>query len=118
MEKGGTDMHISYGLKKADDLFMVDFQGSIMGPGGTPFQDRFYSLSITCGQSYPDQPPEVRFETRCNMGCVDQSNGKVTKCPLQWDRTKGIQDYLKALHNEMSSASNRRLKQPAEDSTF
>ena len=118
MEKGGTDMHISYGLKKPDDLFMVDFNASIMGPGGTPFQDRFYSLSIKCGPNYPVEPPEVRFETKCNMGCIDQSSGKVTKAPLSWDRTKGIQDFLKALLAEMHSSANKRLKQPAEDSHF
>lgn len=46
-------------------------------PAQTALGDRIYSLHVHAGPSYPDAPPEVRFITRINMDCVDQSTGKV-----------------------------------------
>lgn len=43
----------------------------------TALGDRIYSLHVHAGPSYPDSPPEVKFITRINMECVDQSTGKV-----------------------------------------
>ena len=37
-----------------------------------------FSLRIECSNSYPDQPPSLRFLTRINMNCVS-SNGTVSK---------------------------------------
>jgi ubiquitin-conjugating enzyme E2 variant len=33
-EKGHGDMSISYGLEKADDIFLTNWIGTILGPAG------------------------------------------------------------------------------------
>ena len=34
------------------------------------------NLVITCGDHYPDVPPEVKFVSKISMNCVDK-NGRV-----------------------------------------
>jgi ubiquitin-conjugating enzyme E2 variant len=40
-------------------------------------ENRIYSLKIHCGDNYPDTPPDVTFESKINLPCVDPRNGKV-----------------------------------------
>ena len=47
--------------------------GTIYGPPGTAFDNRIYALTIVCGPSYPDHPPEVRFCTKINLGASEAS---------------------------------------------
>ncbi|RHY32335.1 hypothetical protein DYB32_002646 [Aphanomyces invadans] len=140
-EKGHGDMSISYGLEQADDIFLTSWIGTILGPAGTTHDGRIYSLKIHCGENYPNAPPEVLFTSRINMSCVDQTNGRVnprglgtsasrheslangTLCGLSgvlasWQRTYGIEQVLVALRNEMASATNKRLPQHPEGSSF
>ncbi|GMI56186.1 hypothetical protein ScalyP_jg11083 [Parmales sp. scaly parma] len=119
-EKGGSDMNISFGLERIDDTFLNSWRGNIIGPQGTTFDNRFYSVTIECSQAYPTVPPTVKFITKICLPCVNQTTGAVlpNKLSINWDRTKGIQEYLQAIRSEMSSSSNKRLKQPSEDATF
>ena len=61
-------------------------------------ENRIYSLKITCGESYPDVPPEVRFSSRVNLPFVNQTNGKVdpSKLPVlgSWTRTNSLESVL------------------------
>ena len=121
-EKGVGDMSISYGLEQADDMFMTNWIGTILGPPSTCHDGRLYSVRIHCGVNYPDTPPEVYFTSRINMSCIDQGNGRVDPRRLnvlsQWRRSYGIEQVLISLRNEMASASNKRLVQPPEGTTF
>ena len=66
---------VSLGQAVPDDHFLTDWNGSILGPPGTVFDGRFYEIKLTAGPQYPDVPPAVRFVTKINLNCVNQSNG-------------------------------------------
>jgi len=56
------------------------------------------------------------------MSCIDSKTGVVEKNKVpamkNWNRNTGIEKVLQSLRMEMCSDKNRRLKQPAEGSTF
>jgi ubiquitin-conjugating enzyme E2 variant len=114
-------MNVSLGLAEKDDILLTEWNGSIIGPGGTVFDGRFYELRITCGPEYPIAPPKVRFATRINLPHVNQSNGTVenTLPSFQsWNRNCTIESVLVSLRNLMMQPANKRLSQPAEGSMF
>lgn len=59
-EKGLGDGSVSYGLADGEDAELSNWTGTIIGPGGTPFDCRIYCLRVHCGERYPEFPPEVR----------------------------------------------------------
>eukprot|EP01041_Mallomonas_annulata_P009418 gene9418-19553_t len=116
-EKGQGDMSISMGLVNGDDIFLTEWNASILGPPGTPHDGRLYELRITCSQDYPNIPPVVRFVTRLNLASVDQNTGVVgTELPAiaNWNRNMTIESILVNLKNSMTAPQNRRLPQPPE----
>lgn len=121
-EKALGDMNVSYGLVDQEDIFMTDWNGSIIGPPNSIHEGRMYSVKVHCGESYPDVAPDVRFVHRVSMGCVDPQNGEVTKTKVaalaNWNRNTGIEQVLVALRQEMASNANRRLAQPPEGSMY
>jgi len=122
-EKDQTgDGSVSFGLSDGDDMSMSRWIGTIIGPAGTAHEGRIYSLLIYCGDNYPNQPPDVRFTSRINMTCVDQSNGQIIprKFPKlsNWNSATTIQNLLVELRNQMCSAENRKLSQPPEGACF
>jgi len=125
-EKGHGDMNLSAGLVTPDDIFLTEWNCSIIGTPGTPFQDRFYELRVTCTPNYPNEPPIVRFISRVNMACVDQGSGVVNLATVKsgdlrggWNRSLTIEKTLQAIRLEMQSGANRgRRDQPPEGSTF
>ena len=65
-EKDKGDPTISYGLADPDDRELKTWTGSVIGPMNTSFDNRFYSMVITCGDNYPKEPPTVKFCTKIN----------------------------------------------------
>ncbi len=130
-------MSVSMGLVNSDDIFLTEWQGSIMGPQGvsayfilfssiicfmqTMFDNRFYELRITCGPDYPAVPPKVRFVSRINLTGVNQTTGVVDSsfpAVANWTRNSTIESVLVGIKNSMTTPQNRRLPQPTEGSTF
>ncbi len=61
-EKGGGDGTVSIGLMRPDDLLLSDWNGTIFGPPGTPFQDKIISLEINAGPRYIHPNNKFIFE--------------------------------------------------------
>ena len=120
-EKGTGDMSVSMGLVNSDDIFLTEWNASILGPQNTPFDGRLYELRITAGEDYPNKPPLVRFVSKISLSSVNQSTGEVTRdfpAIQNWNRNMSIEGVLVALKNSMTTSFNRRLPQPPEGSTF
>ncbi|THU95018.1 UBC-like protein [Dendrothele bispora CBS 962.96] len=121
-EKGIGDGSCSYGLEDGDDIMMSNWTGTIIGPGHTVHENRIYSLKITCGPSYPDSAPTIRFLSKVNIPFVNQSTGEVDPSKLSvlynWNRQFTMETLLVEIRKEMASFNNRKLPQPPEGSTF
>ncbi|WWD21345.1 hypothetical protein CI109_105829 [Kwoniella shandongensis] len=120
-EKGIGDGSCSYGLKDSDDIAMYEWNGTILGPPHSAYENRIFSLSIYCGDHYPDAPPLVKFESKINLPCVDQ-RGLVdfSRIPSisSWRRDFTLETVLVELRRDMASPANRKNPQPSEGTEF
>ncbi|EEB07809.1 ubiquitin conjugating enzyme Mms2 [Schizosaccharomyces japonicus yFS275] len=121
-EKGLGDSSCSYGLFKADDITLSDWNATILGPGHSVHENRIYSLKLHCGPIYPDEPPKVTFISRINLPGVNNTTGEVDPhaihCLKNWKREYTMETVLVELKREMGSPANRKLPQPPEGSTY
>eukprot|EP00002_Diphylleia_rotans_P036191 TRINITY_DN7949_c0_g1_i1.p1 TRINITY_DN7949_c0_g1~~TRINITY_DN7949_c0_g1_i1.p1 ORF type:complete len:141 (+),score=29.41 TRINITY_DN7949_c0_g1_i1:75-497(+) len=121
-EKGLGDPTISYGLDDGSDVMMTNWTGTILGPAGTTFDSRIYTVKIICGEHYPDRAPTVRFVSKINLSCVNQSTGvvepKAFPTLANWQRSFNIERVLVDIRNQMTSSANKRLPQPPEGTNF
>eukprot|EP00930_Biecheleria_cincta_P000502 TRINITY_DN1010_c0_g1_i1.p1 TRINITY_DN1010_c0_g1~~TRINITY_DN1010_c0_g1_i1.p1 ORF type:complete len:138 (+),score=20.73 TRINITY_DN1010_c0_g1_i1:90-503(+) len=119
-QKGDAMSGVSWGLEIQDDITLTHWNGTIFGPPGTSFENRIYSLAIKCGPSYPDTPPEVRFNTQINIGCADPRGAIKPSWPTvqNWRRETTIEKILEDIRREMTSSANRKLPQPAEGASY
>lgn len=121
-EKGQGSGMVSIGLRDADDIMLRYWNGTIIGPPGTAFENRIYSLEVFCDENYPKAPPNIRFISKINLGCVNSANGVVerAKFPLfhSWDRRHTMETCLLELRKEMGMPAARKLSQPAEGESY
>jgi len=121
-EKGIGDGTVSYGLADQEDRLLSSWQGTIIGPASTPHEGRIYTLQIHCDKDYPNKAPTVKFISKINLNCVNQSTGAVDPTKFgtlgSWSNSNSIETVLVGLKNEMSAPANRRLAQPPEGTTF
>ncbi len=98
----------------------MNWNGTIIGPAHTNFDNRIFFLTIKCGMDYPGGPPEVHFTTKINLPCVNQSTGKVEpgKFALfaNWKAEYNMEKVLIALKNEM--ITHKKLAQPQEGDMY
>jgi ubiquitin-conjugating enzyme E2 variant len=115
-----SDQSVSYGLDKGDDQSFTQWNGTIVGPPSTVFDNRIYFLLIECGPNYPMIAPIVRFTSKVNLPSVNQSNGLVepNKFPLfrNWQKETNMEKILIGLKQEM--IANKSAKQPADGDFF
>ena len=119
-EKGLGDQSISYGLDNAEDKTFTNWNGTIVGPINTNFDNRIYFLRIVCGPNYPGQAPEIHFNTKVNLPCVNQSNGRVEPSKFHmfssWKADYGLEKVLTGLKQEM--VLNKKLAQPPDGDMY
>ena len=98
----------------------MEWNGTIIGPANTNFDNRIYFLSIKCGNDYPSAPPEVSFNSKINLPCVNQNNGKVEPSKFNmfsnWKTEYTMEKILIGLKNEM--ISHKKLAQPPEGDMY
>ena len=120
-EKGGSQA-CSYGLADGEDVTMTNWNGTILGAPNSVHANRIYSVEIVCDNTYPDKPPKVRFTSKINLDCVDQTTGDIIiekfNTMNNWKRPTTIEDVLLDLRKEMITPVNKALPQPKEGSTF
>ena len=119
-EKGVGDSSLSYGLDNTTDQNMTSWNGTIVGPPNTKFDNRIYFMSITCGPQYPDVPMVCKFGSKINIPSVNQQNGTLepSKFPLfrNWNRETTMEKVLAGILAEMKA--NKNLAQPADGDMY
>ena len=112
-------MTLSYGLEDPEDRSFTNWNAMIMGPYNTKFE-RFYSIKIVVGPSYPEQPPLIQFISKINLPCVNKNTGVVMRNSISllknWNQETTIEKILLELKKEMKK--NNKLQQPAEGTNF
>jgi len=134
-EKGNTDMTVSYGLVRSDDITLTHWQCTILGPQNCPVENRILSLVVECGASYPAEMPLVRFQSKLNYPFI-QPDGKLDAKKFKdgicksWTaestRSNGgkvnasftIEGLLKDIKNQLAKQEHKKLAQPADGTTF
>ncbi|SCU84270.1 LAME_0C08856g1_1 [Lachancea meyersii CBS 8951] len=121
-EKGLGPESCSYGLADSDDIAMVHWNGTILGPPHSNHENRIYSVALECDEGYPDQPPKIKFLSKINLPCVNQTTGEVESDRFEtlknWKRSYTMETVLLDLRKEMAFPANKKLPQPPEGSTF
>ena len=107
-------------LNAGDDKSFTNWNGTIIGPPNTNFDNRIYMMTITCGEDYPQAPPKIVFNSKINLPCVNQQNGTVEKNKFHmfsnWNPAYTLEKILIGIKNEM--ISNKKLPQPADGDMF
>eukprot|EP00324_Dicrateria_rotunda_P000925 CAMPEP_0206162920 /NCGR_PEP_ID=MMETSP1474-20131121/11098_1 /ASSEMBLY_ACC=CAM_ASM_001110 /TAXON_ID=97495 /ORGANISM="Imantonia sp., Strain RCC918" /LENGTH=258 /DNA_ID=CAMNT_0053565311 /DNA_START=16 /DNA_END=794 /DNA_ORIENTATION=+ len=119
-EKGQTDGTVSLGLVQDDDVYMRNWQCTILGPSNSPVENRIIMLRVCCGDQYPNEPPTVRFQSKVNFPFV-AADGSITSetrkhLPVlnHWKREYKIETVLVGIKNAFNKSEYKKLKQPSE----
>jgi len=115
-EKGIGDGVCSYGLQDSEDMSLSDWEATIIGPAGCQFDARIIRLSITCGQNYPQVPPDVKFISKVMLQGVNQANGVLDKKKVAawWNPKSNMHELLTKIRKDMTQPPNNRTPQPRE----
>lgn len=120
-EKGGGSEACSIGLADSDDIDMTFWNGTILGPPHSAHENRIYSVTLEAGPNYPKEPPKIKFLTQVNVPCVDEKGNVIPSLVpslAEWKFEYTMESVLLDIRREMAAPANRKLRQPAEGSTY
>lgn len=118
-EKGQGSSMVSVGLRDSDDILLRYWNGTIIGPPGTSFENRILCLEIYCDENYPKGPPQIKFVSKVNLPIVnDKGVVDVVRLFRTWDKRITMEACLTELRKEMASPASKRLPQPADGATY
>ena len=76
-------------------------------------------LSIYCGESYPAEHPQIKFNSKVNLDCVDDSgNVNFASLPISWSSSESMETVLISLFSQMKSSNNKSSAQPADGEMY
>lgn len=86
-------------LKVVDESNLSELSGSIAGPPDTPYQGGTYDLEIKIPESYPFNPPKVRFLTKIWHPNISSVTGAICLDILQdqWAAAMTLRTVLLSL---------------------
>jgi ubiquitin-conjugating enzyme E2 variant len=120
-EKGQGNSMCSIGLRDQDDILLRYWNGTIIGPPGTAFENRIIMLEIFASEQYPKVPPQIKFASKVNLPFVN-GTGQVVPTQFatfaQWNPRTTLEGALQDIRREMAAPANRKLAQPAEGATY
>ena len=103
-----------------DDKSFTNWNGTIIGPQNTNFDNRIYMMNITCGANYPAQAPQIKFNSKINLPFINQTNGVVDPNKFSmfknWNASYTMEKVLIGIKNEM--IQNKKLAQPADGDMY
>lgn len=82
-EKGGLDMHVSYGLVDSADIFMGEWNGGIMGPHGVSSLLRF-AIVYRPVQSVSPLSVLLFLFVHFPYNCCTDFRTKIIQQQMQW----------------------------------
>jgi ubiquitin-conjugating enzyme E2 D/E len=85
-----------------EDLF--NWQGTVMGPSGTPYEGGVFFLAVNFPSDYPFKPPKVRFTTQVYHPNIN-SNGAICLDVLkdQWSPALTLSKLLCSIHSLLTN---------------
>lgn len=127
-EKGKTDMSVSYGLVRPDDVeFKEGWQCTILGTM-PPIESRIISLLLVTGKNYPKERPGIQFQTKLNYPWLNGDGTVNTKKMVNKELDNwpahmyadgmGLQNCLLKLRAEMQHKNHSKVAQPPEGQTY
>ena len=101
-----------------NDQTFTNWNGTIVGPPNTTFDNKIMFLEIVCGDNYPASPPAVKFTSKVNLPFVDAKGNITTKFNLfsNWNPATTLEKLMIGIKNEM--VTNKKLAQPADGEMY